>query len=307
MKPFSRRSFFRAAACAGLSSASGCVTANTTRGIIDAHVHVWPSDSKKYPLATPLTKKGCVDCFTPEQLFTFCRPERVTRIVLIQMSFFGFDNSYMLDVLANHPDVFSGVGIVNEHEAGVSQRMKEMARRGVRGFRIHAGTEKDPGKWLGNPGMAEMWRTAANEGLNICPLMGPEALPFIDKMCVKYPRTSVVIDHFARIGAKGSIEREDLDQLLKLSKHPQTHVKASAFYALGKKQAPYLDLGPMIRECRDAFGSQRIMWASDCPFQVNQGHTYHDSIALIRDRLDFLSAEDKEWMLQRTAENVFWS
>ncbi|WP_345736276.1 hypothetical protein [Prosthecobacter algae] len=27
------------------------------------------------------------------------------------------------------------------------------------------------------------------------------------------------------------------------------------------------------------------MWASDCPFQVDPGHTYKDSIALIRDRL----------------------
>jgi predicted TIM-barrel fold metal-dependent hydrolase len=84
-------------------------------------------------------------------------------------------------------------------------------------------------------------------------------------------------------------------------------VKTSAFYALGKKQAPYLDLGPMIRECRDHFGAQRLMWASDCPFQVDPGHNYHDSIALIRDRLDFLSADDKEWMLRRTAEKVFWT
>ena len=280
---------------------------NATKGLIDAHVHVWPSDTRTYPLADQMTKKGCVDSFTPEQLFTHCRPEGVTRIVLIQMSFFRFDNSYLLDVLAKYPGVFSGVGIVNEHEPGISRRMKDQAGRGVRGFRIHAGKENDPGKWLGTPGMAELWRTAADEGLNICPLMGPEALPFIDKMCVKYPRTSVVIDHFARIGSTGSIVRVDLDQLLKLSRHPQIHVKASAFYALGKKQAPYLDLGPMIRECRDAFGAQRLMWASDCPFQVNPGHTYQDSIALIRDRLDFLSAEDKEWMLKRTAANVFWS
>ncbi|MCB1091334.1 MAG: amidohydrolase family protein, partial [Verrucomicrobiae bacterium] len=87
---------------------------------------------------------------------------------------------------------------------------------------------------------------------------------------------------------------------------PTVHVKTSAFYALGKKKAPYEDLGPMIRRLRDAFGAERLMWASDCPYQVQQGHTYADSIALIRDRLDFLSAEDKAWMLGKTAEKVFF-
>ena len=85
------------------------------------------------------------------------------------------------------------------------------------------------------------------------------------------------------------------------------YVKTSAFYALGEKKAPYLDLAPMIRRLRDAFGASRLMWASDCPFQVDPGHNYHDSIALIRDRLDFLTAEDKDWMLRGTAEKVFFA
>ena len=48
------------------------------------------------------------------------------------------------------------------------------------------------------------------------------------------------------------------------------------------------------------------MWGSDCPFQV--GHeTYEDAISLIRDRLDFISDEDKEWILGGTAEKLFFS
>jgi len=49
------------------------------------------------------------------------------------------------------------------------------------------------------------------------------------------------------------------------------------------------------------------MWATDCPFQLQNGHTYSDSIALIRDRLDFLSDDDKSWMLRKTAEKIFFS
>ena len=63
----------------------------------------------------------------------------------------------------------------------------------------------------------------------------------------------------------------------------------------------------MIKECRDSFGAERLMWASDCPFHVDPGHNYHDSIALIRDRLDFLTSSDKAWMLRKTAEKFFFS
>jgi predicted TIM-barrel fold metal-dependent hydrolase len=63
----------------------------------------------------------------------------------------------------------------------------------------------------------------------------------------------------------------------------------------------------MIRRLRDTYGANRLMWATDCPYQVGEGHTYADSIALIRDRLDFLSAEDKNWILRGTAEKVFFS
>jgi predicted TIM-barrel fold metal-dependent hydrolase len=62
----------------------------------------------------------------------------------------------------------------------------------------------------------------------------------------------------------------------------------------------------MIRTCRDHFGAERLMWASDCPFQVGPGHSYRDSIALVRDRLDFLTADDRDWMLRKTAEKVFF-
>ena len=48
------------------------------------------------------------------------------------------------------------------------------------------------------------------------------------------------------------------------------------------------------------------MWASDGPFQVVDGHQYEPSINLIKNA-DFLSAGDKDWLLRRTAERVFYS
>jgi predicted TIM-barrel fold metal-dependent hydrolase len=98
-----------------------------------------------------------------------------------------------------------------------------------------------------------------------------------------------------------------MENLCGLSQFENVFVKTSAFYALGLKKSPYDDLAGMIRKLHKAFGAKRLMWASDCPYQVQEKHTYADSISLIRDRLDFLSDEDKQWMLRGTAERVFFA
>jgi predicted TIM-barrel fold metal-dependent hydrolase len=141
----------------------------------------------------------------------------------------------------------------------------------------------------------------------MCALVNPNALAPLDAMCRRFPKTPVVVDHFARIGIDGTIREAQLDDLCRLARHERTHVKVSAFYALGKKQAPYLDLGPMVRRLVNAYGPERLMWATDCPYQVQNGHTYRDSIELVRSRLDFLSDDARQWMLRKTAERVFFS
>jgi hypothetical protein len=49
------------------------------------------------------------------------------------------------------------------------------------------------------------------------------------------------------------------------------------------------------------------MWESDCPFQVQGDHTYQASVDLVLRRLDFLSADDREWLLRKTAESFFFA
>ena len=104
---------------------------------------------------------------------------------------------------------------------------------------------------------------------------------------------------------RNDLRDDDLERLCRLARHKQTCVKISAFYALGAKQPPYLDLVPMIRRVFEAFGPQRLMWGSDSPYQLRGGHSYSASIELIRDRLGF-TPEDREWLLGNTAERVFF-
>lgn len=275
-------------------------------GAIDAHVHVWTPDTKRYPLAAGFRREDMSPpSFTPEELLKLATPCGVARVVLIQMSYYGFDNSYMLDTMARFPGVFSGVAVIDDTEQP-GEAMKRLAKRGVRGFRVRPGGEPVD-RWFNRPGIEAMWRTGAEARLAMCHLIDPDALAALDRMCAKFADTPVVVDHFGRVGIDGTVRAADVANLCRLARHRQTYVKVSAFYALGKKQAPYLDLAPMIRQLLDAFGPERLMWATDCPFQVQNGHTYADSIALVRERLDFLSAGDREWLLRKTAAQVFFS
>ncbi len=275
-------------------------------GWIDAHVHVWTPDVRRYRLAPGWTEDQMnPPSFTPWQLLAHARPCGVRRVVLIQMSFYGYDNSYMLDVIRRFPGVFSGVAVINEHQQP-EQKMKQLLAQGVRGFRIHPGRQ-DLQRWIHSPGMQTMWRTAAETGQAICALINPDALPLIDRMCQRWSQTPVVVDHFGRIGLDGQIRSSDLRNLCRLARHKNVYVKVSAYYALGKKRPPYTDLLPMFRQVYEAFGPQRLMWASDCPFQVQGGHTYRDSIDLVLQRADFLSDQDRLWILRKTAQKVyFW-
>ncbi len=275
-------------------------------GYVDAHVHVWTADTKAYPLAPGHSRENMQPLsFTPEQLFVHTVPSGISRIVLIQMSYYQDDNSYMVDMMRRYRGVFGGVGIVNAQK-NPREAMLSLARDGVKGFRITANT-KDPDKWLDGDGMASMWKTGSEHGLAMCPLINPEHLPAVDRMCHKHPETPVVIDHVARIGVGGKRSKKDIDQLCALAKHKRAMVKISAFYAISQVAQTYSDLGPLIKRLLDAFGPERLMWASDGPFQMMGGHNCKESVELIRSGLDFLSDSDRDWLLRKSAESFFFS
>lgn len=275
-------------------------------GYIDAHSHIWTRDIERYPLRKGQTLDDLKPpSFTTEELLKTAKPENVNRVVLIaHTGFYGFDNSYMTDAAKEHPGVFKVVGMIDDAKRHADVAMKKLLQQHVTGFRITPSVRKDA-HWLDNDGMKLMWKTAAETQQAMCCLINPDNLPEVDKMCDENPDTPVVIDHFARIGVDG-IRDDDLKNLCGLARHKNTFVKISAYYALGKKKAPYDDLKPMIRRLYDTFGPQRLMWASDAPYQlVGEGNTYKASIALIRERMDF-SASDRDWLLRKTAERVYF-
>lgn len=283
---------------------------------VDAHVHVWTPDTAHYPLAAGYTKDDMKPpSFTPKELFEHSKPAGVARVNLIQMSFYGIDNSYMLDMIKLYPDVFAGTAVIDPRADPV-KRMRELAPKGVRAFRIHPRlikAEKPGGgsgdlsdKWLEPEGYAAMFAEGAKADQAMSCLINPADLPELDRMCTKFPDTPVVIDHLCRIGADGTVREADVDALCKMAKHKRVMVKVGAFYALGEKKPPYADLVPLAKAVVKAFGVKRCMWETDCPLQVNPGHTYQESVDFVVKKLDFLTADDRDWLMRRTAEEFFF-
>ena len=48
------------------------------------------------------------------------------------------------------------------------------------------------------------------------------------------------------------------------------------------------------------------MWASDSPYQLVGENNYSASIALVRDRIDFVSPDERDRLLGGTAEKVYF-
>ena len=99
---------------------------------IDAHVHIWTEDTNAYSRKSRYPVPGGTDVakieanpphFPPEELLAIARPFDVDRIGLVQMSFYGTDNSYMLDATRRYPDVFRMAAIVGYHRPGVAEEM----------------------------------------------------------------------------------------------------------------------------------------------------------------------------------------
>src|SRR5689334_5652409 len=149
--------------------------------------------------------------FTAEELLALCRPAGVGRVNLIQMSFYEFDNSYMLDMVKLYPDRFVGTAIVDPLGPHPDRAMLELLPRGARAFRIQPRySHLPPARWLEPPGYAAMFAAAAKSGQALSCLIDPDGFAEVDRLCRRFPDTAVIIDHLGRIGAGGTIAARDV-------------------------------------------------------------------------------------------------
>ena len=313
-----RRNFLAAGGAAlGLLALKGCQTSGhdgplPRAGYIDAHSHVWSPQTDRFPLGPWITKEKMEPAsFTAEELLAVAEPCGVRQVVLIQHApYYGDDNAYLIDCARRFPGRFSIVAIVEERRNDLAEHLRSLKRLGVRGIRIGPGRHadrslvKEPIHWLKATAMRKLWTLATDEGLILCPLMDAPFLPTLEPMLRDFPGTKIALDHF---GHALTNMPDELATLLALARYPRVHVKVSGFYKFGDRKAPYDDLAPLIKQVTEAFGSDRLLWGSDCPYQIQAGNNYRDAVALIESGLDFLDASARRAILHDTARRLFFS
>ena len=267
--------------------------------IIDPHVHVYKNDPA-YPWA-PETRTPPREDATPEMLLELMEANGVERTVLVQVIHYRWDNRYARDVIRQHPGKFLGVCRVNpESPAAPDDLSRLVSEDGFRGVRISpAGNAA--GDWIAGPLMPPLWRRTQELKVPMTVLTSTVRLPQVGKLLERYSDLDVVIDHMADCPPDQPAE---LQKLLDLARYPRVFVKISHTWSLSKQQYPYADTHAQVKKLYDAFGPRRLMWGTDWPL-VERHCGYAKALALVRDELPFLNAEDKGWMLAGTIERVW--
>ncbi len=293
----SRRRFLAqsaAAACAlpvtGLAGAAMPI-------LIDAHVHVFAHDPQ-FPFA-PGAKPPAEDA-TPEMLLELMRANGVARTVLIQVIHYKWDNRYLGSVLKKYPQYFQGVCRVNPRDPAAPDHLSRLTEEGFRGVRLSPAATAD-GDWIRGPLMPPLWKRCAALRVPMTILAPVTRLPDLVPLIEANPELDVVIDHMADC----PLHRPDLlARLLDLAWYPRVYVKISDLWVVSQQPYPYLDAQQQLQRVRAAFGATRLMWDTNWPVSLEQ-LPYARVVELYRDRLHFLSAEEREEILYKTVQRIW--
>ena len=267
--------------------------------IIDPHVHVWKQD-RRYPWAKETTNPPREDA-TPEMLLDLMRANGVAKTVIIQVIHYRWDNSYLADVLKQYPRYFQGVCRVNpEDPAAPDHLSRHVQEQGFKGVRISPGAGAN-GDWIAGPLMPPLWRRCQQLRIPMTVLAPVTRMPDVQKLVEKQPELTVVIDHMADCPVDKPAE---LEKLIALKRYPKVFVKISHTWSLSKEGYPFRDTWGQVKKLYDAFGPRRLMWATDWPI-VNRNSSYSQALGVVRDEMNFFTAEDKSWILSKTIERVW--
>jgi predicted TIM-barrel fold metal-dependent hydrolase len=271
-----------------------------TPRIIDPHVHVWKNDPR-YPWAKETTDPPKQDAL-PETLLELMKANGVSGTILIQVIYYRWDNSYVFDVIEKYPKSFRGVCRINPESPSAPADLARLSKKpGFAGVRLSPGPGPE-GDWINGPLMEPLWNLTRNLGSTMTILTETTRLPDVAKLIGKFRDLDVVIDHMADCTID---KREELQKLLDLARFPNVYIKISHMWKVSKQNYPYVDTHDMVHRIYDKFGPRRLMWGTDWPL-VEDYCGYAKALSLVRDELKFLNTEDKEWILGKTIERVWF-
>lgn len=223
-------------------------------GTTDCHVHVVYPD---YPMVSPRS-------FTPlparaDALRAMMARCGVDRVVLVQMSVFGTDNSAMLEAMAELGEAARGVVQLSGRETPAE--LDRLHGAGVRGVRLNFHTTSANAIDAARRRLLEAGRVSAERGWHVQVFAAGTLVAALEAELAAVP-SPVVLDHFGLLPVR---RRGDVAEqaVLRLRRGGNVWVKLSAPYRL---DAPDDDAAvTALARDLDAAGPDRVVWASDWP------------------------------------------
>ncbi|MEM7056834.1 MAG: amidohydrolase family protein [Pseudomonadota bacterium] len=227
---------------------------------IDAHAHVWDRTCTMVPGARYHPDYEA----TIDDYLRILDAHDIEMAVLVQPSFLGTDNRYLLDCLKAHPSRLRGIVVLEPGTPGTA--LDDMTTLGVIGMRYNLLSL--PPMWLSQPEYQILTSQAVQRNWWIeVQANGPD-WPFVLQVL---SQADLMIDHF---GKPSDVPCPGWEALL--TRNPtKTCIKLSAPY----RQQPF-DLRLVARRLIKHYGADRCLWGSDWPWtQHEDAHSYAESVA----------------------------
>ncbi len=272
--------------------------------VVDAQIHVWSPDVSTRPWPAGRTVHAHGPALAAEQVLRVMDDAGVARAVLVPPSWIGDDNTDSLEAARRWPDRFAVMGRFDPTAPDARERLQRWReQQGMLGVRL---TFHLPlwSAWLTDGTLDWFWAEAERLELPLM-IFVPGQAPAVGPIAARHPRLRLILDHLARRGGlKDEAAFADLDEVLALARHPSVAVKVSCLPSYSSEPYPFPGLARHLRRVYDAFGPRRMLWGTD---YSRLPVPYRDAVRHVREGLDFLSAEDRAWVLGRAcAEWVGW-
>jgi len=218
----------------------------------DCHIHVF-GPYARYPLAA--ARKYTPPEAALEDYRRVMRTLGTGRVVLVQPSVYGTDNSCQRDAIAALGDRARGVAVIDETASG--RELGGLAAAGFVGVRLNIMRAENFDSLEG------LARRAADHGWHVQLHVPGWSLPEIAPRLLALP-ADIVIDHLGRVDPHAGLEQPAFQALLRLVDSGRCWVKLSAPYRMDPEGAPYRHAAPFARELVRR-NPGRMVWGTDWP------------------------------------------
>lgn len=231
---------------------------------VDCHAHVF---SRELELAAGRRYTPDYDA-TLAQYLDHLQTHGLSHGVLVQPSFLGTDNRYLLGALGQAPAQLRGVAVVAP-DVGRAE-LDAMARLGVVGVRLNLMGAALPdfreAPWKGFlSDLVELdWHVELHARVEYLPGLIRQLIPF---------GVRLVVDHFGRPDARSGLDQPGYPELVALGASGQVWMKVSGIYRLAGTDSENLAFArSALGLLEQSFGAHRLVWGSDWP------HTQHEAV-----------------------------